>query len=214
MYQVMLQCIVALTMFSIIPLSLLAVYMYKKRSEEQAVIEKEVQEMSKFNNIIVYEDNKAYFVHEILDFEETIKESDDIYVTKVGSSPIKKVIEWCSYNGDVEKLSDEDRIVAQIIPSKPLEKEMLEKVMALIKETREYEEMRKQQVANERLYETYKKANHSEKRLHDTNKFEKTMTDYNESLLSECEESEKRIKDNYENMSRYLNEYSKRQTNG
>lgn len=214
MYEVMLKFIVALSIFSVIPLSLFLLYIHEKLSEKQRITEKEVQEMSKLNNIVVYEDNKAYFVHEILDFEETIKESDDIYVTKVGSSPIKKVIEWCSYEGDVEKLSDEDRIVAQIIPSKPLEKEMLEKVMALIKETREYEEMRKKQVANEKLYETYKKANHSEKRLHDTNKFEKTMTDYNESLLSECEESEKRIKDNYENMSRYLNEYSKRQTNG
>lgn len=210
MYEVMLQFIVVLTMFSIIPLSLLTMYIYKKVSEKHAAIEKEIQEMSKLNNIIVYEDNKAYFVHEILDFEKTIKESDDIYTTKVGISPIKKVIEWCSYEGDVEKLSDEDRIIAQIIPSKPLEEEMLEKVMALIKETREYEKMRKQQAANEKLYEVYKKANHSEKRLRDTNKFEKTMTDYNESLLSECEESEKRIKDNYENMSRYLNEYSKR----
>ena len=136
MYEILLGCI---AFFSVIGITCAWVYLLHvlmRKEEGNEIATREKRKMRKLNDIMVFEDNKIYYVHEIIDFKKTIKEPKGIHIKKDGNNTIKKVIEWDSYKGKIENLSGEERIVAQIIPSKPLDDKTLKKVIGLIKETR------------------------------------------------------------------------------
>ena len=62
-----------------------AIMIINKRIKSELEVKK-----SQLNDIVVFEDNQAYFIHEILDFEETIlQKDDDLHMKNVNNQKLK-----------------------------------------------------------------------------------------------------------------------------
>lgn len=165
---------------------------------------------SQLNDIVVFEDDEAYYIHEILDFEETIlQEDDDLHMKNVNNQEVKKFIEWFDYKGNVNKLDDESRIIVDLIPASPLDDETAERIFNMITETREYERERQREIENEKHYNAYKKANLTDERVQNTRTFETSLSNYGSKLEKAYKTNSHHVNDNIKSIEDTLSQYAR-----
>lgn len=165
---------------------------------------------SQLNDIVVFEDNEAYYIHEILDFEETIlQKDDDLHMKNVNNQKVKKFIEWSDYKGDTNKLDDESRIIVDLIPASPLDDETAERIFNMITETREYERERQREIENEKQYNAYKKANLNDERVQNTRTFETSLSNYGGKLEKDYKTNSHHVNDNIKAIEDTLLQYAR-----
>lgn len=165
---------------------------------------------SQLNDIVVFEDNQAYYIHEILDFEETIlRTDDDLHMKKVNNQNVKKFIEWSDYKGNVDKLDDESRIIVDLIPASPLDDKTSERIFNMITETREYERQRQREIENEKHYNVYKKANLNDERVQNTRTFETSLSNYGNKLEKAYKTNSHHVNDNIKAIEDTLSQYAR-----
>lgn len=165
---------------------------------------------SQLNDIVVFEDNQAYYIHEILDFEETIlRTDDDLHMKNVNGQDVKKFIEWSDYKGNVDKLDDESRIIVDLIPASPLDDKTSERIFNMITETREYERQRQREIENEKHYNVYKKANLNDERVQNTRTFETSLSNYGGKLEKAYKTNSHHVNDNIKSIEDTLSQYAR-----
>lgn len=165
---------------------------------------------SQLNDIVVFEDNQAYYIHEILDFEETIlRTDDDLHMKNVNGQDVKKFIEWSDYKGNVDKLDDESRIIVDLIPASPLDDKTSERIFNMITETREYERQRQREIENEKHYNVYKKANLTDERVQNTRTFETSLSNYGGKLEKAYKTNSHHVNDNIKSIEDTLSQYAR-----
>lgn len=165
---------------------------------------------SQLNDIVVFEDNQAYYIHEILDFEETIlRTDDDLHMKKVNNQNVKKFIEWSDYKGNVDKLDDESRIIVDLIPASPLDDKTSERIFNMITETRDYERERQREIENEKQYNAYKKANLNDERVQNTRTFETSLSNYGGKLEKDYKTNNHHVNDNINAIEDTLSQYAR-----
>ena len=165
---------------------------------------------SQLNDIVVFEDDEAYYIHEILDFEETIlQEDDDLHMKNVNNQEVKKFIEWSDYKGNTDKLDDESRIIVDLIPASPLDDETAERIFNMITETREYERERQREIENEKHYNAYKKANLTDERVQNTRTFETSLSNYGSKLEKAYKTNSHHVNDNIKSIEDTLSQYAR-----
>lgn len=165
---------------------------------------------SQLNDIVIFEDDEAYYIHEILDFEETIlQEDDDLHMKNVNNQKVKKFIEWSDYKGDTNKLDDESRIIVDLIPASPLDDETSERIFNMITETREYERERQREIENEKHYNAYKKANLTDERVQNTRTFETSLSNYGGKLEKAYKTNSHHVNDNIKSIEDTLSQYAR-----
>lgn len=182
-----------------------AIMIINKRIKSELEIRK-----SQLNDIVIFEDNEAYYIHEILDFEETIlQKDDDLHMKNVNNQKVKKFIEWSDYKGDTNKLDDESRIIVDLIPASPLDDETSERIFNMITETREYERERQREIENEKQYNAYKKANLNDERVQNTRTFETSLSNYGGKLENEYKTNSHHVNDNIRTIENTLLQYAR-----
>lgn len=182
-----------------------AIMIINKRIKSELEVKK-----SQLNDIVVFEDNQAYFIHEILDFEETIlQKDDDLHMKNVNNQNVKKFIAWSDYKGNVDKLDDESRIIVDLIPASPLDDETSERIFNMITETREYERERQREIENEKQYNAYKKANLNDERVQNTRTFETSLSNYGGKLENEYKTNSHHVNDNIRTIEDTLSQYAR-----
>lgn len=182
-----------------------AIMIINKRIKSELEIRK-----SQLNDIVIFEDNEAYYIHEILDFEETIlQKDDDLHMKNVNNQKVKKFIEWYDYKGDTSKLDDESRIIVDLIPASPLDDETSERIFNMITETREYERERQREIENEKQYNAYKKANLNDERVQNTRTFETSLSNYGGKLENEYKTNSHHVNDNIRTIEDTLSQYAR-----
>ena len=165
---------------------------------------------SQLNDIVVFEDSQAYYIHEILDFEETIlRTDDDLHMKNVNGQDVKKFIEWSDYKGNVDKLDDESRIIVDLIPASPLDDKTSERIFNMITETREYERQRQREIENEKHYNAYKKANLNNERVQNTRTFETSLSNYGNKLEKAYKTNSHHVNDNIKAIEDTLSQYAR-----
>lgn len=165
---------------------------------------------SQLNDIVVFEDSQAYYIHEILDFEETIlRTDDDLHMKNVNGQDVKKFIEWSDYKGNVDKLDDESRIIVDLIPASPLDDKTSERIFNMITETREYERQRQREIENEKHYNVYKKANLNDERVQNTRTFETSLSNYGNKLEKAYKTNSHHVNDNIKAIEDTLSKYAR-----
>lgn len=182
-----------------------AIMIINKRIKSEVEVKK-----SQLNDIVVFEDNQAYFIHEILDFEETIlQKDDDLHMKNVNNQNVKKFIAWSDYKGNVDKLDDESRIIVDLIPASPLDDKTSKRIFNMITETREYERERQREIENEKQYNAYKKANLNDERVQNTRTFETSLSNYGGKLENEYKTNSHHVNDNIRTIEDTLSQYAR-----
>ena len=182
-----------------------AIMIINKRIKSELEVKK-----SQLNDIVVFEDNQAYFIHEILDFEETIlQKDDDLHMKNVNNQKVKKFIAWSDYKGDTNKLDDESRIIVDLIPASPLDDKTSARIFNMITETREYERERQREIENEKQYNAYKKANLNDERVQNTRTFETSLSNYGGKLENEYKTNSHHVNDNIRTIEDTLSQYAR-----
>lgn len=164
------------------------------------------------NDIVTFGNNESYFIHELLDFEKTIRgeDGDLIMRTDDNMSDVKFFIPWYPNQHKPSTLNEEEQIIIETIPSKPLTKERMVDISKLIVEAREYEMRKAKERKRIALYKQYNKANQSNERLSKTRTSEETLTEYNDSLSKEYEENEKEIQKRLHDINDIVVNYTQR----
>lgn len=182
-----------------------AIMIINKRIKSELEVKK-----SQLNDIVVFEDNEAYYIHEILDFEETIlQKDDDLHMKNINNQKVKKFIEWSDYKGNTDKLDDESRIIVDLIPASPLDDKTSKRIFNMITETREYERERQREIENEKQYNAYKKANLNDERVQNTRTFETSLSNYGGKLESEYKTNSHHVNDNIRTIEDTLSQYAR-----
>lgn len=184
---------------------IVAISIINKRIKSELEVKK-----SQLNDIVVFEDNQAYYIHEILDFEETIlQKDDDLHMKNINNQKVKKFIEWSDYKGNTDKLDDESRIIVDLIPASPLDDETSERIFNMITETREYERERQREIENEKQYNAYKKANLNDERVQNTRTFETSLSNYGGKLEKAYKTNSHHVNDNIRTIEDTLLQYAR-----
>lgn len=184
---------------------IVAISIINKRIKSELEVKK-----SQLNDIVVFEDNQAYYIHEILDFEETIlQKDDDLHMKNVNNQNVKKFIAWSDYKGDVDKLDDESRIIVDLIPASPLDDKTSERIFNMITETRDYERERQREIENEKQYNAYKKANLNDERVQNTRTFETSLSNYGDKLEKDYKTNNHHVNDNINAIEDTLSQYAR-----
>lgn len=182
-----------------------AIMIINKRIKSELEVKK-----SQLNDIVVFEDNEAYYIHEILDFEETIlQKDDDLHMKNVNNQNVKKFIAWSDYKGNTDKLDDESRIIVDLIPASPLDDKTSKRIFNMITETREYERERQREIENEKQYNAYKKANLNDERVQNTRTFETSLSNYGGKLENEYKTNSHHVNDNIRAIEDTLSQYAR-----
>lgn len=204
----MIDLLLIITMVTPVIISIIiivAISIINKRIKSELEVKK-----SQLNDIVVFEDNQAYYIHEILDFEETIlRTDDDLHMKKVNNQNVKKFIEWSDYKGNVDKLDDESRIIVDLIPASPLDDKTSERIFNMITETREYERQRQREIENEKHYNVYKKANLNDERVQNTRTFETSLSNYGNKLEKAYKTNSHHVNDNINAIEDTLSKYAR-----
>lgn len=204
----MIDLLLIITMVTPVIISIIiivAISIINKRIKSELEVKK-----SQLNDIVVFEDNQAYYIHEILDFEETIlRTDDDLHMKKVNNQNVKKFIEWSDYKGNVDKLDDESRIIVDLIPASPLDDKTSERIFNMITETREYERQRQREIENEKHYNVYKKANLNDERVQNTRTFETSLSNYGNKLEKAYKTNSHHVNDNIKAIEDTLSKYAR-----
>ena len=184
---------------------IVAISIINKRIKSELEVKK-----SQLNDIVVFEDNQAYYIHEILDFEETIlQKDDDLHMKNINNQKVKKFIEWSDYKGNTDKLDDESRIIVDLIPASPLDDETSERIFNMITETREYERERQREIENEKQYNAYKKANLNDERVQNTRTFETSLSNYGGKVEKAYKTNSHHVNDNIRTIEDTLLQYAR-----
>lgn len=184
---------------------IVAISIINKRIKSELEVKK-----SQLNDIVVFEDNQAYYIHEILDFEETIlQKDDDLHMKNVNGQNVKKFIAWSDYKGNVDKLDDESRIIVDLIPASPLDDKTSERIFNMITETRDYERERQREIENEKQYNAYKKANLNDERVQNTRTFETSLSNYGGKLEKDYKTNNHHVNDNINAIEDTLSQYAR-----
>lgn len=204
----MIDLLLIITMVTPVIISIIiivAISIINKRIKSELEVKK-----SQLNDIVVFEDNQAYYIHEILDFEETILQTDnDLHMKNVNGQNVKKFIAWSDYKGNVDKLDDESRIIVDLIPASPLDDKTSERIFNMITETRDYERERQREIENEKQYNAYKKANLNDERVQNTRTFETSLSNYGGKLEKDYKTNNHHVNDNINAIEDTLSQYAR-----
>lgn len=191
-------------------ISLSALFIVIRMGINTRIMKESEVKKSQLNDIMVFEDDEAYYIHEILDFEETIlNEDNDLHMKNVNNQNVKKFIEWSDYRGNTDKLDDESRIIVDLIPANPLDDKTSERIFNMIIETREYERERQREIENEKKYEQYKKANLNDERVQNTRTFETSLSNYGGKLEKDYKTNNHHVNDNINAIEDTLSQYAR-----
>lgn len=179
----------------------------QKRNEEYQRTSYDGRKYDGLNDIYEFDDHKTFFVYELLDFEETVKNKDGELVTIVpyeGAEVIRVVTH--KEQKHPEKLNEIKQTILNQIPARPFTTSQSIKLSdAIIESRRTYlliEEQKRKQVLEER----YAKANSSEARQKLSKTGEISVNKYQEKLETDKQRYEADLEQKYQHMSRIIGE--------
>lgn len=168
-----------------------------------------ISEFANLNDVIVYPNNEAYYVHEILDYDETIRNpKHDLYPTDLYEDmKPSRIIDWKDLQPSHISSEDIERI--RPLLSSPLPNESIEKIGHMITQAREYEKEKAKILERQKIYEASKEANHTDQRIENGRIGEQSLKDYQAKLDADYQATEDKIQHHMADMQNIIQLHQK-----